>query len=175
MTASREPFLPRNVAYSRAQNVEVGLGASFFELLLFDQAAELADLFGDSSDTLSDGFEFEGELAALAAKGLDLDAGIGDFGFETAGIAVGASEAFFGLSKLVAQTRRGRNGVEDGDAGFFLLALDFGEAGCGCGGVLLADERDHFRGREIGRGGFENLAIGFALGFERGQAVTGLR
>ena len=31
------------------------------------------------------------------------------------------------------------------------------------------------RGGEVGGSGFENLAIGFALGFERGQAVAGLR
>ncbi len=32
-----------------AENVEIGLGAGLFQLLLFDQAAKLADFFGDSA------------------------------------------------------------------------------------------------------------------------------
>ena len=168
-------FLAERGGVLGAENVEIGFGAGFFQLLLLDQAAELADLFGDAADALGDGFKFEGELAALSAEGFDLNAGVGDLGFEAAGFAVGSGEAFFGLRELVAQARRGGNGVEDGDARFFLLALDFGEAGGGSGGVLLAESEIALRGGEIGGGGFENLAVRFAFGFERGQAMAGLR
>ena len=151
------------------------MASSFVQLLLFDQAAQLADLFRDAADALGDGFKFEGELAALSAEGFDLNVRVGDLGFETAGFAVGSGQTFFGLRELVAQARRGGNGVEDGDARFFLLALDFGETRGGRGGVLLAENEIALRGGQIGGGGFENLAIGFALGFKRGQAMAGLR
>ena len=139
MTASSEPFLPRAVAILGAENVEIGFGTSLFQFFLFDQAAELADFLGDAADALGDGFKFESELAALSAEGFDLNASVGDFGFEAAGFAVGASETLFGLRELIAQTGGRRNGVENRDARFFLLALDFGETGGGGSGFLLAD------------------------------------
>ena len=147
----------------------------FLPAFSFDQAAELADLFGDAADALGNGFKFESELAALSAEGFDLNVGVRDFGFEAAGFAVGSGQAFFGLRELVAKARGGRNRIEDGDAGFFLLALDFGETRGGSGGVLLAESEIALRSSQIGGGGFENLAVGFALGFERGQAMAGLR
>jgi len=167
-------LLTATVPSARAESVEIGFGASFFQLFLFDQAAELADLFADSADALGDGFEFEGELAALSAEGFDLRVRVGDLGFEAAGFAIGSGEAFFGLRELVAQARGGRNGVENGDARFFLLALDLGEAGGSGSGVLLAEGEIVFRAGEVGGGGFQNLAVGFAFGFERGQAMARL-
>jgi hypothetical protein len=65
-------FLAEGGCIFRAENVKIGFGAGFFQLFLFDQAAQLADLFGDAADALGDGFEFEGELAALSAEGFDL-------------------------------------------------------------------------------------------------------
>jgi hypothetical protein len=53
----------------------------------------------------------------------------GNFGFETAGLAIASGEALFGLCELVAQAGSGGDCIEDGDARLFLLALDFGEAG----------------------------------------------
>ncbi len=114
-------------------------------------------------------------MAALSAEGFDLNVGVGDFGFEAAGFAVGSGQTFFGLRELIAQARRGRDRVENRDARFFLLALDFGETRGGGSGVLLAESEIALRGGQVGGGGFENLAVGFALGFERGQAMTGLR
>ena len=96
-------FLTESRGVLGAEHVEIGFGAGFFQLLLFDQAAELADFFADSGDALRDGFKFEGELAALSAEGFDLRVGVGDFGVEAAGLAVGSGEAFFGLRELIAQ------------------------------------------------------------------------
>ena len=62
------------------------------------------------------GFKFEGELATLSAERFDLNVGIGDFGLEAAGLAVGSGETLFGLGELVAKAGRGRDRVENGDA-----------------------------------------------------------
>ncbi len=105
-------------------------------------------------------------MAALSTESFDLEVRVGDFGFEAAGLAVGPGEAFFGLRELVAQTRGGGHVVEDGDSGFLLLALDFGETGSSGGSVLLAEDKVALRGSEVGGGGFENLAVGVALRLE---------
>src|SRR5208337_2430914 len=157
-----------------AENVEMGLGPGFLELLRFDQAAKLADFFADAADALADGFEFEGELATLAAKGLNLKVGVGDFGFEAASVAVGSGQAFFGLRELVAQTRRGGNRVEDSDPRFFLPALDFGQThGCSRS-FLLAECKIALSGGDGSRSRFEDLAIRFAFRFERGETMASL-
>ena len=109
-------FLAERGREFRAEDVEIGFRTGFVQLFLFDQAAQLADFFGDAGDALGDGFEFESELAALSAEGFDLEARVRDFGFKPAGFAVGSSETFFGLRELIAQARRRGDGVEDGDA-----------------------------------------------------------
>src|ERR1039458_2408281 len=67
------PLFAKGSREFRAENVEVGLGARLLQLFLFDQAAELADFFGDAGDALGDTFKFESELSALSAEGFDLD------------------------------------------------------------------------------------------------------
>ena len=89
-----------------AENVKMSLGLDFVQLLRFDQEAQLADLFGDAVDALADGFEFKRKLAALPAKGFDLNVGVRDFGLQTASVAVGSGQSFFSLRELVAQARR---------------------------------------------------------------------
>ena len=175
MTASSDPFLPRAVANSARRTSRLVLARVSSRRLRFDQAAKLADFFGDSGDALGHGFEFEGELAALSAEGFDLEIGVGDFGFQAAGFAVGAGEALFGLRELVAQPRGGRHRVENGDARFFLLTFEFCQRGGGSGGFLLGQREFVLRRGQIGGGGFQHLPVGIALGFKRGQAMTSLR
>jgi hypothetical protein len=81
-----------------AEDVEIGLCLGLFESLGFEHVAKLADFFADSGHALGHGFEFEGELSALAAERFDLKVGIGDFGLQTASFAIRAGEAFFSLS-----------------------------------------------------------------------------
>src|SRR5580700_9795645 len=119
------------------EEVEMSLGFRFFEALGFQQAPKLADLFSNSGDALRDGFEFEGELSALAAKGFDLKVGTCDFGLQTPGFAIGAGQALFSLCQLVAQPRGRRHGVKNGYARFFLLMFKFGERRRGGCGFLL--------------------------------------
>ena len=157
-----------------AENVEVRLATSFFEFFLFKETPQLADLFSDAAHALSDTLKFEGELAALPSEGVDLSVCVGNLGLKTAGVAVGTGQTFFGLRELITQARRGGDSVENCDARFFLLALDLGETGSGGSGVLLAEGERALRGAQVGSGGFENLTVGFAFGFEGGEAVTSL-
>src|SRR5258708_5079889 len=118
-------FLAERSRILRAENVEIGFGSGFFQLFLLNHAAKLADFFRDSADALIDRFEFEGKLSTLSAKGFDLNAGVGDFGFEAAGFAVSPGETLFGLRELIAQTRRRGNIVENGDTRILLPAFTF--------------------------------------------------
>ena len=175
MTASSEPFLPSAVAYSarRTSRLVLARVSSSFFCSIRRRSWLISSVM--PLTRWRDGFKFERELAALSAEGFDLVVGVGDLGFEAASFAVGSGETFLGLRELIAQTRGGRNSIEDGDARFFLLALDFGEARGGGGSFLLAERQIALRGGEIGGSGFENLAVRFALRFQRSQAMTRLR
>ena len=54
MTRFEGAFLAERCCVLGAQNVEIGFGASLFQFFLLDQAAELADFFGDSGGALGD-------------------------------------------------------------------------------------------------------------------------
>ena len=145
-------FLAQSRCEFGAKGIQVRLPLRFRTFLVFDHTAQLAQFFCDPADALADGFKFESELAALSAKSVDLNVGITNFGFEAACFAVDSGKALFGLSELIAQTRRGRNGVEDRNARFFLLTLDLSQRGGRCGGFLLTENETGLCGGKVGGG-----------------------
>ena len=90
-----------------------------------------------------------------------------DFGLEAASLPVCSRETLFGLRELIAETRSGRDRIENRNPSLFLLTLNLSETGCCCCGVLLTQCKVRLRGSQIGRGGFEDLTIRLSLGFER--------
>src|SRR5271169_1379670 len=152
----------------------MSLGSRFLKALGFEQAAKLANLFGDSGHALRDRFELKSELAALAAEGFYLKVGAGDFSLQTAGFPIRARQALFGLRQLIAKTRGRRHRVKDGHARLFLPVFEFSQGGGRGGGFLLGQRKLELGSGQIGSSGFQCLAIGIALGLQRGQTVTRL-
>src|SRR5580704_9229093 len=100
-------FLAESCGKFSAEPIKIGFGLRFFEPLGFEQETKLADLFRDAAYALRHAFKLEGELSALSPEGFHLEVRVGEFGLETAGVAIGASEAFFRLCKLVTKARGG--------------------------------------------------------------------
>jgi hypothetical protein len=126
------------------------LGCRLFFALGLDQPAKLADFFCNPRSALRDRFKFQRELPTLSAERLNLRVGIVDFGLQTPGLTIGAGESFLGLRKLVAQPRRRRDCVEDGNSRFFLLPLQFRKRCCGCRGFLLRRRKVLLGGGQVG-------------------------
>src|ERR1700733_1679305 len=168
-------FFSKRSRIFRAQYIEVGFGASFVELPGLEQVAKLANLFSDAAHALGYGLEFECELPALSAESLDLRVRIADLRFEAACFAIGTRETLLGLRQLIAQTRGGRNVIEDGDARLFLLPFDGSKTRRGGRCILLAESEVALRGSHVGSRRFQNLTVRFPFGFERGQTMSCLR
>src|SRR5712671_3045032 len=134
----KRSFLAERRGVLRAKQVEVSLGLGFLQPLRIDQTTKLTDFFGDATNPLADGFEFESKLSALPAEGFHLRGSVADFALQAPSLAVRSRKAFFGLRQLITQPRSRRHDVENGDARIFLLAFNFSQAFGGRGSFLLA-------------------------------------
>ena len=102
MTASSDPFLPSAVAYSARMESRWRLVSFSCVAFGLERGAQGCEFRGEVKRLLRNGFEFESELAALAAEGFGLRGGCGVFGAQTLHFAIDARQTFFGLRELVA-------------------------------------------------------------------------
>ncbi len=91
--------------------------------LFFKLAASFGNLRRHAGDLLLGRFEFEADLAALAAEGFHLLIGRRQFALQTLRIPLQGGNALLGLDDAVAHIRGRRNRVHDGATMLLLLAL----------------------------------------------------
>ena len=159
----------------RTNRVEIFLVVALGGSLHLDRIAQTGDFRIQTAGALGDAFEFQGNLAALAAKSVRLQCCGRYLGLQTLFLAPNACQPFLRLSQLVAKVRRSANRLKNLAAKRFLFTFKQSEIDGGVRRFLLAEVVLLLRGRKIRSRGFEQLLVTVAFFFERGEASLSLR